>query len=147
MGRSGYSNDGYDDLEDLLRAGRWSAQIASAVRGRRGQRFLIDLLTALEALPERRLVSGVLVNEEGAVCALGALGKHRGVDIGALDTEDYEQLGSTFDIAEQLARETMYINDECGLRDDMQRWKTVRAWALRHLKPVPLTPSDPEPQK
>lgn len=130
MNRSGY----HDDHDDPLQLARWRGQVASALRGKRGQRFLRDLVTALDALPEKKLIEGNL-EVEGAVCALGALGKHRGVDISALDTEDWEALGSTFDIAEQLAQETMYINDQGPHRYTPEaRWERVRGWAVRHIR-------------
>lgn len=108
MSRAGYSDDG----DDPLAMGRWRAQIRSATRGKRGQQFFRDLIAALDALPEKELIAGELKTDEGCVCALGALGTARGVDLSELDTEDYERLGATFDIASQLARETMYENDE-----------------------------------
>lgn len=80
MSRAGYS----DDL-DPLDLGRWRAQVLSALRGKRGQAFLRDLIAALDAMPEKRLVSGDLQDETGCVCALGALGRlprtsHLGAD-------------------------------------------------------------------
>lgn len=128
MSRCGYSDD-YDNLS----LGRWRAQVSSALRGKRGQRFLAELVAALDALPEKRLVEGAL-EKDGEVCALGALGKARGVYLGEIDTEDYEELGYTFDIAHQLAQETMYVNDEHLYRGTPEeRWRTVRDWAARHL--------------
>lgn len=129
MSRSGYSED-----LDPLDLGRWRAQVASAIRGRRGQRFFRDLIAALDAMPEKRLVTGKLETAEGAVCALGALGKARGVPVGSLDTYDHEALGETFDVARQLAQETMHVNDEYFVRDDAARWQRVRDWAERQIK-------------
>ena len=125
------SRCGYSDDLDNLELGRWRGQVESALRGKRGQRFLRDLIDALDALPQKRLVKNEL-EEGGEVCALGALGKARGVALDGLDTYDYEQLGSTFDIAHQLAQETMYVNDDYGSTPE-QRWKMVRDWAEEHL--------------
>lgn len=138
MSRSGYTDDG--DCDDDLALGRWRGIIASATRGKRGQRFFLDLVAALDALPDKRLVSGELQNKEGAVCALGALGKFRGVDVGALDTYDHEALGKTFNVAEQLTQEVMYENDErrWNRMTDEQRWQDVRAWAVKQLRPETL---------
>lgn len=133
MGRHGYTDD-YDD--DVLQLGRWRAQVASATRGRRGQRFLRDVIRALDALPEKILIKGDLVNEEGEVCALGAVGKYRAVNIDDMDSEDWEALGSVFDIADQLAQETMFVNDEHFGTDDT-RWLSVRAWAVKQLQLEP----------
>lgn len=51
MSRSGYS----DDCENIA---MWRGVIASATRGKRGQRFFRDLVTALDAMPEKALVAG-----------------------------------------------------------------------------------------
>lgn len=128
MSRCGYSED-----LDPLDLGRWRAQVASALRGKRGQRFIRELIAALDALPQKRLVKNAL-ESGGEVCALGALGRARGVDLSALETTDYERLGSTFDIAHQLAQEVMFENDEgLYIATPEERWRWVRDWADRQL--------------
>lgn len=74
MSRSGY----IDDCEqwDLI---RWRGQVASAMRGKHGQAFLLETWKAMQSLPERKLISGELVDEyDGSICAIGAVGKIRG---------------------------------------------------------------------
>lgn len=129
------SRCGYSDELDPLDLGRWRAQVKSAIRGKRGQAFLRDLIAALDAMPEKALVSGELQDESGCVCALGALGTKRGVDLTNLDTYDYDQLGDTFDIAHQLAQEVMWINDQWEYRASPERrWQVVRNWAATNLQ-------------
>lgn len=147
MSRSGYSEDGdYDTLQ----AGRWNAQVASALRGARGQKFLRDLVAALDAMPVKELVSGALETEEGAVCALGCLGRAKGVPLQGLaseewDDSDWDKLSATFNIAPQLAREVMYINDDHDSYyqpvqpDNARRWRDVRDWAAKNIR---LTPEE-----
>lgn len=53
MSRSGYSNDG----ENIA---MWRGQVASAIRGKRGQAFLRELVEALDAMPEKRLTGTIL---------------------------------------------------------------------------------------
>lgn len=132
MSRSGYS----DDCEYLA---VWRGQVASAIRGKRGQAFLRDLLKALDAMPVKELVAGDLEDESGCVCALGALGRHRGIDLETLDTYDYVGLGSTFNIARQLAQEVMYENDEGFWRrgDAGARWKHMRDWVAKQIIVTP----------
>lgn len=138
MSRSGYIED-FDRDDGALMLGRWRAQVASALRGKRGQCFLLDLVTALDALPEKKLVKGELEDGEGAVCAIGSVARLRAIALEEIDTYDYEQLSSIFDIAEQLAQETMHVNDDAYPRcTDEARWGFVRAWALRHLHPETL---------
>lgn len=133
MSRSGYDNDDADD-------GYWPwikyrGQVASAIRGRRGQAFLRDLIAALDALPERQLIAHDLHSTCG-VCALGSVGVHRRMDMSALDPENPEQIANAFGIAHQLVREIEYENDEAGLPSESPeaRWRRMRDWAERHTK-------------
>lgn len=158
MSRSGYTDD-YGD-NDPLALGRYRAQVMSAIRGKRGQALLRELLAALEAMPEKRLVAGEL-EADGQFCALGVVGQARGLNLAAIDTYDVEALGPTFNIAEQLAREIMWINDEhigeykwvdveiCGPmlpweyhkrgarvpneNAGFERWQEVRDWVASHI--------------
>ncbi len=130
MSRSGY----YEDL-DTLELGRWRGQVAAASRGKRGQKFFRELVAALDALPEKKLVKNDL-EKDGAVCALGAIARLRGIDPSKLDTHDWEDLGLTFDIAHQLAQETMYENDDRHAKTDEARWQHVRAWAAKQIVPT-----------
>jgi len=108
MGRSGYIDD--CDQWDLI---RWRGQVASVIRGKRGQAFLLEMWKAMQALPAPRLTANELENEyDGAVCAIGSVGKSRGIDMSKLDSEDYDGIANAFGIPHQLAREIMWTNDE-----------------------------------
>jgi len=109
MSRSGYDEDYGDD--DPLALGRYRAQVASAIRGKRGQALLRELLAALDAMPDKRLVAGEL-EADGQFCALGVVGQARRMNLASIDTYDVESLAPKFNIAEQLAREIMLVNDE-----------------------------------
>ena len=133
MSRANYS----EDLEnwDLI---RWRGQVASAIRGKRGQKFLTELLEALDAMPEKRLIRDDLQNEDGEVCAIGALGLKRGINLQKLDPEDPDQVAAAFDIAEQLSREVVYMNDEyCDRETPEERWKGMRAWVAKQITSTP----------
>lgn len=142
MSRSGLT----DDMEDVLAYGRWRAQVNAAIRGKRGQQFLKDLIAALDAMPDKKLIKGDLQDDSGCVCALGAMGKSKGIDVESLDTYDYDSLGATFNIAHQLAQEVMWENDEFRLWDERlgrmekdetaiahARWQHIRDWAVALL--------------
>lgn len=117
MSRSGYT----DDAENVA---MWRGTIASAIRGKRGQKLLLDLVAALDAMPEKQLFKGHLVTPEGGVCALGALGQARGVDMQQferfIDPDGYSddaeglasELGKSLNAAYQLIMEIQYLNDE-----------------------------------
>lgn len=121
MSRSGYDDDYGSD--DPLALGRYRAQVMSAIRGKRGQALLRELLAALDAMPNKHLVAGEL-EADGSFCALGVVGAARGMNLAAIDTYDVESLGPKFNIAEQLAREIMWVNDE-HVRDEKWVWVEV----------------------
>ncbi len=142
MSRSHYSDD-YDARELNLYRG----QVSAAIRGKRGQKLLRDLRDALEAMPSKRLIANEL-ESAGEVCALGAVGRVRGVDMSRLDPEEPDQVAHTFDIASQLAREVVFENDESrsrryeqrpdgsyGWRDETpeERWERMHAWACGNI--------------
>ena len=130
MSRSGY----VDDLDnwDLI---KWRGQVTSAIRGKRGQALLRDLITALDAMPEKILITDKLIDAKGDVCALGAVGKLRGIDMQNIDPEEPEQVATAFNIASPMAQEIVFENDEVGYRDETpeQRWQRVRKWAEANL--------------
>lgn len=133
MSRSGYS----EDLEQWWDLIRWRGQVASAIRGKRGQKLLVDLLAALEALPDKRLIAYDLQDGDGEVCALGALGKARGLNMmGVIDPEEPEQVAAAFDIAPQLAQEIAWENDEAyGSETPEHRYERMKAWVVKQIKP------------
>lgn len=134
MSRSGYIPD--YDFDDNLTYGRYRGAVLSAIRGRRGQTFLRDMLVAMDAMPEKRLIAGALVDEDGEQCALGCLALARGLDVTTLDPEEPGQIAAAFDINEKLAREIAFENDEAwGPREaPEERWKHMRAWIERHIE-------------
>lgn len=134
--RCGYSED-LDERDVAM----WRGRVASAMRGKRGQKLLRELLAALDAMPEKRLIAQELVDDDGEVCALGAAGRKIGVaDLDQIDPEDHETLAERFDVAACLIQEIEYINDEAApYRQDEngkwvddetpeQRYERVRKW-------------------
>jgi hypothetical protein len=130
MSRSGYTEDHDNEWQLIMYRGA----VASATRGARGQKLLRDLLDALDKLPERKLIAGEL-EEAGAVCALGAVGRERGLDMSGLDPYDPDTIAGTFGIAPALAREIVYENDECGRNETPeQRFERMRRWVASQIK-------------
>jgi len=158
MSRSGYIDD-YDD-DDVLWCGRYRAQVKSATRGKRGQKFLKGILAAMDAMPEKKLYPNVLVNDGlpgldeiivggdelvdecgrelpmGAVCAMGAYAKHHALDTSNVDPDDPPQVAALFDVAEPLVREIAYVNDEGGLGRETPeaRFLRVRRWIENQIR-------------
>ena len=124
--------------------GQAAGAMQSAIRGRRGQRLLRDLIAGLDALPVPELAAGSLEDPEtGCVCALGAVRLQRGADAVPLRFDptdpdiDWRELAKPFDISETLAHAVVSQNDYYIKGDDGQsrrlRWRTVRDWAMRNL--------------
>lgn len=134
MSRSGYSED-----LDPLEYGRWRGMVASALRGKRGRRLMRDLADSLDAMTDRRLIAGDLEDDDGCVCVLGAAARHRGVDVDGLDPEDPVTVAHAFDIAQPLAQEVVFMNDEDGRRGETptERWLRVRLWVAGCLGEEP----------
>lgn len=136
MSRSGYCDDWGGGQDEGWRMIRWRGAVESAIRGRRGQALLRELLTALDAMPEKRLTANALERPDGEVCALGAVGKARGIDMSKLDPEESDGVASAFGIAGALAREIAYQNDEGGWGSETpeRRWVRMRRWVVRNIR-------------
>ena len=135
MSRSGYSDCDCDinEWKNIM----WRGAVKSAFRGKRGQAFLREMLAAFDALPEKRLVSNVL-EDDGEVCALGAVGKARGLDMSRIDPEDSYAVAAKLNVSPAMAREFMFENDEAARywRDETpeQRFIRMRAWVASQIK-------------
>ena len=133
MSRSGY----IDDIDDQWAHIRWRGAVASSMRGKRGQAFLREMLAAMDALPEKKLIQHDL-EADGAVCAIGSVGRARGVDMSKIDPEDYSNVAKTFGIAEPMAQEIVFMNDEafdnywCKSPED--RFQKMRAWIFSQIR-------------
>lgn len=133
--RSGYN----DDCDDTLAFNRWRGMVASAMRGRRGQQLLKDILAALDSMPMpmQRLIPDLIVDGDN-VCALGAAGKYRKLpDIDKVDPEAHDHLSTMFDVAECLIQEIEWVNDEAGPyggETAEKRFVRVRKWLVENIR-------------
>ncbi len=135
MSRSGYSEVEFDSLESILSYGRQVAATNSAIKGKRGQAFLKELLAALDALPEKRLIPKELKNESGMVCALGSVAEARGIETKGIDVYNVGLLSKMFNISPTLVREIEFLNDKNGYgpTPDQVRFENVRAWVASQI--------------
>lgn len=131
MSRSGYS----DDMDDNWALIKWRGAVNSAIKGKCGQAFLREMLVALDALPKKKLIAEEL-ESEGAVCAIGAVGHVRGIDMTKLDPEDREGVAGVFGIASAMAAEIVFENDEAGPWKETPeaRFERVRRWLVSNIK-------------
>ena len=149
MSRSGYTDD-YEDTWALI---RWRGAVASAVRGKRGQAALREIAAALDAMPVKELAAESLITADGEFCTLGALGHARGIDMAPIDPEDRQAVAREFGIAEALAAEIMWMNDEvCDNwtwvdnkrvpheKAAASRWRHMRSWVEEQIANTEDTP-------
>lgn len=138
MSRSGYSEDYGEQYPNELEFYR--TRVANAIGGKRGQAFLRDLVTALDAMPDKKLIADELQDGDGLVCAIGSVGVMRGVDMTNLDPHHADEVAKAFNIAECLAREIVFENDErpnyWSTKEETPeaRWQRMHDWAIQHLK-------------
>lgn len=132
MSRSGYC----DELDDQWQLIRWRGAVTSALRGKRGQKFLIELRDALDAMPTKELIANEL-QADGHFCTLGVIGAARGIDMAEINPEDSEHVSRLFGIAEAMAREIVYENDEVGYdKTPAERWQRIRKWVEANITPA-----------
>lgn len=131
MSRSGYSDDCDNDWSLIC----WRGAVAAAINGKRGQAFILEMWKAMQALPEPKLIADEL-EAQGAVCAIGAVGKARGIDMSNIDPEDHGAVAAAFGIPHSLACEIMYMNDDWRKEEPEARFVRMKKWAEENLKPV-----------
>jgi hypothetical protein len=134
MSRSGYS----DDCENVA---MWRGAVLSAIKGKRGQAFLRELLESLDALPEKALARNSFTKE--GVCALGSVALKRGLDVSGLEPDGYgdvdrDAVANVFGIAPAMAAEIMFENDDdfSYNRHDQtpeRRFERVRKWVAAQI--------------
>lgn len=132
MSRSGYSCE--LDNWDLI---RYRGAVTSAIKGKRGQAFLKELLATLDAMPEKKLIRGDLATPQGEVCALGSVAVARGLNVAELDSENHKSMADALGINEKLVAEIEFINDDdftyCQLTDE-DRFIYVRRWVVKNIR-------------
>lgn len=131
MSRAGYSEDPGGEWALIC----WRGAVASAIRGRRGQAFLRELRDALDEMPDKRLIAEELAIE-GEACALGVVARRRGIDVQTIDAHDHDSIHVPFGIANALAREIIWENDESWPypKTPEERWRKVRWWAEANIQ-------------
>ncbi|WP_430010230.1 hypothetical protein [Methylophaga lonarensis] len=130
MSRSGYTDDIYCNWLLIC----WRGAVASAIRGKRGQQFLKELLSSLDAMPEKKLIRDELV-AEGQFCTLGVIGHQRSIDMTGIDPDNRDQVAAVFGIAPAMAAEIVYMNDEYyGRATPEERWQKMRDWVSEQIK-------------
>ena len=136
MSRSGYVEEGDCENPSYL---LWPSIVRRTINGKRGQEFLSELLSTLDAMPVKELIAAELQDDTGAVCAIGSVGARRGVDMSKLDPEDPDGIAKAFKISPTLVREIEFANDDdfawkAESETPEQRWTRVRAWVASQIR-------------
>jgi len=132
MNRSRYNDDVELDANYYL----FRANVDRSIKGRRGQAFLRELAAEMDAMPERVLIEGELIDAEGNCCAIGVVCKARGLDVTKVDDHEPDEVGALVGISRQMAAEIAYMNDEEWSHSQTleQRWTRMRKWVAEQLK-------------
>lgn len=137
MSRSGYS----DECEHL---NLYRANVERVINSKRGQAFLRELGEKMDAMPDKSLIAGELVDASGQCCALGVICKSRNINAGNIDYFDPMSVGNSLGINHMMAAEIAFINDKCFDFDESKlraqetpksRFNRVRSWVSENIKP------------
>ena len=113
------SRSGYTDEDDDNTGGLWRGAVKRAISGTRGQAALLEMASAMDAMPVKVLAADSLTTADGEYCTLGVLGLARGLDMAPIDPEDWDAVAKAFNMAPAMVREIVFENDE---RDDGREW-------------------------
>src|SRR3982750_1965497 len=103
MSRSGYVEDG--DYVELYRA-----NVDRSIASKKGQAFLRELATLLDAMPEKKLIDEHLINDQGQCCTIGVYCKAKGIDVSKIDYYVGDEVGRAVGISGMMAREIAFEN-------------------------------------
>ena len=101
--------------------------LEAAIRGKRGQVLLRDLLAALDEMPEKLLIASDFVWPDGKCCALGALGLSRG-----MDSEDLNALGGDVAKAARAFAAPPSLIEAIQRENDAGPWVGRRTYQFQH---------------
>lgn len=131
----------YSDEEDYPgQFELWQANCLRSLRGKVGQRELRELHAALLALPDKRLICCELVDEDGAVCAIGVYAKHKGLDLQRFDPdEETDEVGVEAGMPRLAAWKIVEMNDiELSHLTPEERYRQMLSWVEANLIQVPV---------
>lgn len=114
----------------------WDGNVKRSLQSKEGQAELLILHEALMALPKKRLIQGLLVDEEGEVCGIGAYARHKGLDLKEFDPEDEtDEVGIYAGMPKLVAWKVVCKNDhDYSFLTPEQRYTRMLKWVEGQLK-------------
>lgn len=137
IGESTMSRFNYSDEEEFGgQFALWRANTERCLTGKNGQKALRDMREALLALPDKMLISDVLYDDNGLVCAVGAYGKYIGADLSKFDPEDAtDEAGEAMGLPFRVAWSLVEMNDMIfDTETPEERYTKVLAWVESRIK-------------
>lgn len=133
--RAGWAEE-IEGVEQQRLANLQRGAVQSAIKGKRGQAFLTEMIAALDALPAKRLAKQTF-EEDGEFCALGAVARSRGMqDITLLSIYSIRDVAAAFNASLALTAEIIDENDDMSPHKETReaRWVRMRTWAARRIE-------------
>lgn len=117
----------------------WQANCERSLRGKHGQEELKELRAALLAMPDKRLIYGLL-EADGEVCAIGAYARHKGLDLSKYDPEDAtDEVGIEAGMPTLVAWKVVEMNDmELSHLSPEVRYERMLKWIESKIRGVNL---------
>lgn len=128
MSRSGYS----DDCDNL---NLYRGNVERVLKSKRGQAFLRELAAQMDAMSEKVLIAGELIDHSGACCTIGVVCKARNLDVAKIEYNDPDSVANAVGINHIMAAEIAYQNDEYAFLVETPaiRWERMRIWVNDNL--------------
>ena len=110
--------------------------------------FYQELIAALDTLPRKELIRGVLKSRTrgySCYCAIGAMMHHAQIPVAADSTCTYARIAEELKADIRLVRTVLDVNDLFGVGVEIsttlqrERWQYVRDWAEARLRALTLT--------
>lgn len=109
--------------------------------------FYQELIAALDALPRKELIRGVLKHRAGAYdcyCVIGAMMLHAQIPVPSNCDYTFSLIAKELKVDYALVRNAISTNDEfcAGVEPSVtlqqERWQHMRSWAEAHLRELTL---------
>lgn len=113
-----------------LSIGRWNAAVKASINGKKGQRLLARMATALDAMPEK--VLGTTKNGKGLPTIFSVVDPEC-----SLISRTPDEVSTALGVSPTLIWEISIVNDQQPELAPSARWAAMRRWVRSRIKPDP----------